>query len=216
MIWLWRILSRFLGRSLGAGMKVIDSSALIDGRAADIREIGFLPGTLFVPRGVIAQLQRLADSHEAIKRARGRRGLDILARLQENARYPVRLLDHGDLQAADVSVQVVRLARDLGAQVVTTDFEVNKIAAREGAGCLNINDLALCLKTVALPGESVHAFIMKEGKEREQGIGYLDDGAMVVVEEGRRHIGKRVEIAVASILQTPSGRMIFGKAKVSA
>ena len=212
-IWLGRILSRLLGKSLGAGMKVIDCGALIDGRAADIREIGFLPGTLFVPRCVIAQLQGLADSHESLKRARGRRGLDILARLRENAKFPVLIFEKDASQDKNVDVQAVRVAKFLGAHVVTADFEVGKVAAREGVGCLNINDLAAALKTVALPGESVHAFIMKEGKEREQGIGYLDDGAMVVVEEGRRHIGKRVEVAVASILQTPSGRMIFGKVK---
>jgi uncharacterized protein YacL len=204
---------RKLGKRRGADMKVLDTSAIIDGRVTDICETRFLSGVLVVPRFVLQEMHRLADSPDALKRARGRRGLDILARLQENAEVPVRILDKDIPEVADVDSKVVRLAKDMGAKVVTTDFNLNKIAALEGVPCLNVNDLGVALKAVVLPGESMPIFVMKEGKEREQGIGYLDDGTMVVIEDGRRYIGKRVDVAVTSILQNPSGRMIFGKAK---
>jgi uncharacterized protein YacL len=204
---------RKLGRRRGADMKVLDTSAIIDGRVVDICETRFLSGSLIVPRFVLGELHHLADSPDAMKRARGRRGLDILARLQENPEMPVRILDKDVPEVPDVDGKVVRLAKDMGSKVVTTDFNLNKIAALEGVVCLNVNDLGVALKPVVLPGESMPIFVMKEGKEREQGIGYLDDGTMVVVEDGRRFIGKRVEVAVTSILQNPAGRMVFGKAK---
>ncbi|MDD5655997.1 MAG: TRAM domain-containing protein [Elusimicrobia bacterium] len=202
-----------LGKRRGADMKVLDTSAIIDGRVTDICETRFLSGVLIVPRFVLQELHHLADSPDALKRARGRRGLDVLARLQENPEVPVRILDKDVPEIPDVDGKVVRLAKDMGAKVVTTDFNLNKIASLEGVVCLNVNDLGTALKAVVLPGESMPLFVMKEGKEREQGIGYLDDGTMVVVEDGRRFIGKRVDVAVTSILQNPSGRMIFGKAK---
>ena len=204
---------RKLGKRRGADMKVLDTSAIIDGRVVDVCETRFLSGSLIVPRFVLAELHHLADSPDALKRARGRRGLDILARLQENPEVPVRILDKEVPEIPDVDGKVVRLARDMGAKVVTTDFNLNKIAALEGVTCLNVNDLSMALKAVVLPGEAMALFVMKEGKEREQGVGYLDDGTMVVIEDGRRHIGKRIEVAVTSILQTPAGRMIFGKSK---
>ena len=200
-------------RRRGAELKVVDSSAIIDGRIMDICETKFLTGTLVVPRFVLVELQGLADSPDTLKRARGRRGLDILARLQENPEIPVRIMDKEYPGIPDVDGRVVRLAKDLGGRVLTTDFNLNKIAALESVICLNVNDLALSLKPVVLPGESMSVFIMKEGKEKEQGIGYLDDGTMVVVEDGKKFIGKRLEVGVTSILQTSAGRMIFGKSR---
>lgn len=202
-----------MGKRRGADMKVLDTSAIIDGRVIDISETKFLSGTLIVPRFVLQELHHLSDSPDSLKRARGRRGLDILARLQENPDIPVKILDKDPVDVAEVDGKVVRLARDLGAKVITTDFNLNKIAALEGVACLNVNDLGTALKPVVLPGEAMALFVMKEGKEREQGVGYLDDGTMVVIEDGKRYIGKRIEVGVTSILQTSAGRMIFGKAR---
>ncbi|MEK7743138.1 MAG: hypothetical protein AAB578_02015, partial [Elusimicrobiota bacterium] len=180
----------------GSEMKVLDSSAVIDGRVVDICETKFLSGTLVVPRFILRELHQLADSADGMKRARGRRGLDMLARMQENPDIPVKILDKDVPEISDVDGKVVRLAKDLGARVLTTDFNLNKIAAIEGVVCLNVNDLTTALKPVVLPGETMSLFVMKEGKEREQGVGYLDDGTMVVVEDGKRHIGKRVDLQV--------------------
>ncbi len=202
-----------MGKRRGADMKVMDTSAIIDGRVMDICETKFLSGTIIVPRFVLQELQQLSDSSDSLKRARGRRGLDILARLQENPDIPVKIIDKDIPEIPDVDGRVVRLARDLGAKVITTDFNLNKIAALEGVACLNVNDLCTALKPVVLPGEAMSLFVMKEGKEKEQGVGYLDDGTMVVIEEGRKQIGKRVEVSVTSILQTSAGRMIFGKSR---
>lgn len=202
-----------MGKRRGADMKILDTSAIIDGRVIDISETKFLSGTLIVPRFVLNELHQLADSPDSLKRARGRRGLDILARLQENPDIPVKILDKDVAEIPDVDGKVVRLARDMGAKVITTDFNMNKMAALEAVVCLNVNDLGTALKPVVLPGESMSLFVMKEGKEREQGVAYLDDGTMVVIEDGRKHIGKRVEVGVTSILQTSAGRMIFAKAR---
>ncbi|MBI4386289.1 MAG: TRAM domain-containing protein [Elusimicrobia bacterium] len=202
-----------LGKRRGTEIKVVDTSAIIDGRIMDICETHFLSGNLVVPRFVLQELQHLADSQDTLKRARGRRGLDILSRLQENQDVPIKIMDRDVPDQAEVDAKIVRLARELGGKVLTTDFNLNKIAALEGVQCLNVNDLANSLKPVVLPGETMSVFVMKEGKEREQGVGYLDDGTMVVVEEGKRHIGRRIEVSVASILQTSAGRMIFSKAK---
>lgn len=202
-----------MGKKRGADLKVLDTSAIIDGRIIDISETHFLSGQLIVPRFILQELHHLADSPDSLKRARGRRGLDILARLQENPEIPVKILDKDVPEITDVDGKVVRLAKDLGAKVITTDFNLNKVAMVEGVVPLNVNDLGTALKPPVLPGESMAMFVMKEGKERDQGVGYLDDGTMVVIEEGRRFIGKRVEVGVTSILQTSAGRMIFGKAK---
>lgn len=201
------------GKRRGSSMKVMDTSAIIDGRVVDICDTKFLTGTLIVPRFVLQELHRLADSPDGIKRARGRRGLDMLARMQENPELSVKIMDKDIPTVEDVDGKVVRLAKDLGACVVTTDFNLNKIAAVEGIICLNVNDLTTALKPVVLPGEGMAVFVMREGKERDQGVGYLDDGTMVVVEDGKRHIGKRVDLIVSSILQTSAGRMIFGRYK---
>ncbi len=202
-----------MSKRRGSELKVLDTSAIIDGRVMDICETKFLSGTLIAPRFVLQELHKLSDSQDTLKRARGRRGLDILARLQESSEIPVKILDKDFPEVPDVDGKVVRLAKDLGGKVITTDFNLNKIASLEGVVCLNINDLGTALKPVVLPGEVMSLFVMKEGKEREQGVGYLDDGTMVVIEDGRKHIGKRLEVGVTSILQTSAGRMIFGKAK---
>ncbi|HBL17333.1 MAG: hypothetical protein A2X36_11670 [Elusimicrobia bacterium GWA2_69_24] len=198
-------------RRRGADLKVVDTSSIIDGRVVDICETKFLSGALVVPRFVLNELHGLADSPDNLKRARGRRGLDILARLQENPGIATKIIDRDVPECDEVDAKIVRLAKDLGAKVLTTDFNLNKIAAIEGVLCLNINDLTNALKPVVLPGECMSLFVMKEGKEREQGVGYLDDGTMVIVEDGKRHIGKRVDVQVSSILQTSAGRMIFSR-----
>lgn len=201
------------GKRRGANMKVLDTSAIIDGRVVDICETRFVTGQVVVPRFVLHELQALADGQDPVKRARGRRGLDMLARLQENPDVAVRILDKDVPDLEGVDAKVIRLARDLGARVLTTDFNLNKLAALDGVQVLNVNDLSLALKAVVLPGETMSVFVMKEGKEREQGVGYLDDGTMVVVEDGKRHISKRIDAIVTSILQTSAGRMVFTKAK---
>jgi len=202
-----------IGKKRGKELKVLDTSAIIDGRIADICETKFLSGTLVVPRFVMQELHTLADSADSMKRARGRRGLDILARLQENPDLTVQIFDREMPEPSDVDGKVVRLAKELNSQVITTDFNLHKVAALDGVPVLNVNDLSAALKPVVLPGEAMSVFLMKEGKEKDQGVGYLDDGTMVVCEDGRKHIGKRVEVSVASILQTSAGRMIFAKAR---
>ncbi len=202
-----------MGKKRGAELKILDTSAIIDGRLIDIVDTHFISGSLIVPRFVLAELNLLADSSDSMKRAKGRRGLDILSRLQENSELPVKIIDTDFADIKSVDGKIVRLASDLGAKVITTDFNLNKVASLQGVTCLNVNDLGLALKPVALPGENMAIFVMKEGKEKEQGVGYLDDGTMVVVDDGRRHIGKRVEAVVMSILQTSAGRMIFTKAR---
>lgn len=192
---------------------VVDTSALIDGRVADVCEAKFVSGTLVVPRFMLHELQAVADSSDTAKRARGRRGLDILSRMQENPDVPVKVFDKDYPEIKEVDAKLVALARELGAKLITTDFNLNKIASLQGVTVLNVNDLANALKPVVLPGEVMSIFVLKEGKERDQGVGYLNDGTMVVVEEGRRFIGRRLDVTVASILQTSAGRMIFTKAR---
>ncbi|MFA5162586.1 MAG: hypothetical protein WC421_10110 [Elusimicrobiales bacterium] len=202
-----------MGRRRGSAFKLLDITAIIDGRIIDIADTHFLSGTLVAPRFVVNELHSMAESQDQMKRARGRRGLDILSRLQESKDIPLRVLDKDIPDAAEVDSKLVRLAREMNAQIITTEFNMHKLAALEGVTVLNVNDLSTALKPVVLPGEVMSLFIMKEGKEREQGVGYLDDGTMVVVEEGRRWIGRRIDATVYSILQTSSGRMIFARAK---
>ncbi len=202
-----------LARRRGSDLKVLDTSAIIDGRVVDICETKFLAGTIVVPRFVLNELHHLADSEDDLRRARGRRGLDMLARMQENPDVPIKIIDRDVPDIDAVDGKLVRLAKDLSAKVMTTDFNLNKVAALEGVVCLNVNDLTTALKPVVLPGEMMTLFVMKEGKERSQGIGYLDDGTMVIIEEGKERIGKRIDAQVTSILQTSAGRMIFSKFK---
>ncbi|MFH1258597.1 MAG: PIN domain-containing protein [Elusimicrobiota bacterium] len=194
-------------------LHILDTSAIIDGRIADICETKFLAGTLIVPNFVLKELQNIADSADGNKRARGRRGLDILNRLQESSDLPVKIYDKDYPKIGEVDAKIVKLAEELAAKVITTDFNLNKIASLQGVTVLNINDLSNVLKPIVLPGEAMNVFVVKEGKEREQGIAYLDDGTMVVVEEGRRSVGKRLEVIVSSIIQTSAGRMIFTRLK---
>ena len=196
----------------GHHLKVADVTALMDGRIVDLCEINFLSGVIVLPVFVLDALNKMVSSKDPLERAKGRRGLDVATRLQELSEITVRITNKTP-KADTLEERVVKLAKSLDAEVVTLDFNVNKIAALYNVIALNIADLATALKPVVLPGESMSLFIMKDGKEKEQGIGYLDDGTMVVVEDGRKHIGKRTEVAVYSILQTSSGRMIFAKVK---
>lgn len=196
----------------GSHLKVADVTALMDGRIVDLCEINFLSGVIVLPVFVLEELNKMADSKDPLERAKGRRGLDVASRLQELKEVAVRITNKMP-KAPTMEERVVKLAKSLDAEVVTLDFNVNKAAALQNVVALNVADLATALKPVVLPGESMSLFIMKDGKEKEQGIGYLDDGTMVVVEDGRKHIGKRAEVSVYSILQTSSGRMIFAKIK---
>ena len=197
----------------GQEVVILDTSVIIDGRIIDVCETRFMTGRILVPRFVLNELHALADSSDNIKRQKGRRGLDILARIQEMPETPVTIFEKDLSSLKSVDAQLVELAKDLGAKIVTTDFNLNKIASLQGVRVLKINDLANALKAVVLPGEGMNIFIVKEGKEKDQGVAYLDDGTMVVVEEGRRLVGKKVEVIVTSILQTSAGRMIFTKPK---
>lgn len=194
-------------------IKAVDTSAIIDGRIADVYETKFLTGTLVVGRFILKELQDIADSADGMKRARGRRGLEILQRLQEHPEIQVKVVDKDYPETRDVDGKLVMLAKELNAQILTTDFNLNKVASLQGVTVLNVNDLANALKPAVLPGESMVIYLAKEGKEKEQGVGYLDDGTMVVVEEGRRLVGKKVDVTVTSVLQTSAGRMIFTKLK---
>ncbi|NLE21832.1 MAG: TRAM domain-containing protein [Actinobacteria bacterium] len=190
--------------------KLLDSSAIIDGRILDIVETGFIEGELLVPRFVIEELQRLADSADAEKRVRGRRGLDFVRRLQ-NSSGAVRIdgADYPDIEAVDA--RLVRLGHDLGAMIISTDYTLKKVAEIQGVKVLNINDLANSVKPAVLPGEVIEVKILREGREQDQGVGYLDDGTMIVVEAGSSLVGSRVKAEVTSVLQSPSGKMIFSR-----
>ncbi len=191
--------------------KVIDTSAIIDGRIADIAETGFLEGPLIIPEFVLRELQMVADSSDSSKRQRGRRGLDVLQRMRTNAQITVQIAEEDYPHIREVDLKLIELARNLEAKIVTNDFNLNKVAQVRGVAVLNINDLANSLRPVVLPGEKMRILVMKEGKEYDQGVGYLDDGTMVVVDHARRLIGRSVEITVTSVLQTASGKMIFGR-----
>jgi uncharacterized protein YacL len=192
--------------------KILDTSVVIDGRIADICETGFLDGTLVIPHFVLRELQQVADSADTLKRNRGRRGLDILQRIQKMAGISVQFVENDYPQIREVDMKLIELARELdGAKIVTNDFNLNKVAQLRGVEVLNINELANALKPVYLPGETMKVFILKEGKEFNQGIAYLDDGTMVVVDNARKMIGKTVESSVTSVLQTTAGKMIFGR-----
>jgi uncharacterized protein YacL len=191
--------------------KVIDTSAVIDGRIADIAETGFLEGVLMIPEFVLRELQMVADSSDSSKRQRGRRGLDVLQRMRANPQITVQIAEEDYPHIREVDLKLIELARQLEAKIVTNDFNLNKVAQVRGVAVLNINDLANSLRPVVLPGEKMRVMVMKEGKEFDQGVGYLEDGTMVVVDHARRLIGRSVDIAVTSVLQTTSGKMIFGR-----
>lgn len=203
----------FKGQDSDEHLKILDTSVIIDGRIADVCDAGFLDGVFLVPQFILQELQHIADSPDALKRARGRRGLDILHRVQKMAHVTVRITDEDFPKIKEVDSKLVALARVHDAKVITNDFNLNKVAELQGVTVLNINELANALKPVVLPGEALRVFVIKEGKEYNQGVAYLDDGTMVVVENGRRLIGKNAEVAVTSVLQTTAGRMIFAKPK---
>lgn len=192
-------------------MKLLDTSVLIDGRIADVCEAHFLDGVLAVPEFVLHELQLVADSSDSLKRQRGRRGLEVLERMQKMPNVEVRILDQAPSQADDVDHKLVELARRVGAKIVTNDFNLNKVATVQGLAVLNVNQLANALRPVVLPGEPMRVLILREGKEPNQGVAYLDDGTMVVVDGGRRLINKSVDIQVTSVHQTTAGKMIFGR-----
>lgn len=198
-------------RQAKRNVKLLDTSAIIDGRIADMAETGFLDGALVIPEFVLRELQMVADSSDGSKRQRGRRGLDILQRMQSNALLNVQIVEDDFPSIREVDLKLIELAKELDAKIVTNDFNLNKVAHLHHVSVLNINDLANSLKPVVLPGEKMNIAILKEGKEYNQGVGYLDDGTMVVVDHARRMIGRSVEISVTSVLQTASGKMIFGK-----
>jgi uncharacterized protein YacL len=194
-------------------IKILDTSVIIDGRIADVCETGFLDGVFILPQFILQELQHIADSSDPMKRARGRRGLDVLHKVQKMSRITVRIVDEDFPKIKEVDAKLVALAKLMNAKVVTNDFNLNKVAELQGVSVLNINELANSLKPVVLPGETMKVFILKEGKEYNQGIAYLDDGTMVVIENARRLIGKNADVTVTSVLQTTAGRMIFTKLK---
>ena len=191
--------------------KVLDTSVIIDGRIADVAETGFLSGTLIIPNFILAELQQVADSADSSKRQRGRRGLDMLQRLRNNSKLDVQIVETDFPSVREVDLKLIELGKQLDAVIVTNDFNLNKVAQLRGVQVLNINELANAVKPVVLPGEAMRVFVLKEGKEYNQGVAYLDDGTMVVIDNARRLIGKTADIAVTSVLQTTAGKMIFGK-----
>ena len=193
--------------------KILDTSVIIDGRIADISATGFLEGVLVVPQFVLTELQHIADSSDTLKRTKGRRGLDVLRRLQTDEGPEILITDTDFADVAEVDLKLVHLAKKMSGLVVTNDFNLNKVADLHGVPVLNINDLANAVKPVVIPGEDMHVVVIKDGKEHQQGIAYLDDGTMIVVEEGKFHIGNAIDVTVTSVLQTSAGRMIFAKPK---
>ncbi|CAN5751596.1 hypothetical protein BH24ACI5_BH24ACI5_07480 [soil metagenome] len=191
--------------------KILDTSVIIDGRIADICETGFMDGTLVIPQFVLKELQLVADSADALKRNRGRRGLDILQKIQKMSGLDVTISDIDFPDIREVDLKLIELGRTLQGKIVTNDFNLNKVAQLRGVDVLNINELANSLKPVVLPGEFMTVFILKEGKEYNQGVAYLDDGTMVVVDNARRMISKNIDVVVTSVLQTTAGKMIFGR-----
>lgn len=206
-------LSGLFGSETAAGSdrKILDTSVIIDGRIADIAETGFLDGILVVPQFVLQELQTVADSSDSMRRTRGRRGLDVLQRIQKMPNLTVQIVAQDFPQVREVDMKLIELARLFNSKIITNDFNLNKVAHVRGVEVLNINELTNSLKPIVLPGELMRVFILKEGKEYNQGVAYLDDGTMVVVDNARRMISKTIDISVTSVLQTTAGKMIFGK-----
>ena len=201
----------FSDKNLKRDYKILDTSVIIDGRIADVAETGFLGGSLIIPNFILAELQQVADSPDSSKRQRGRRGLDMLQRLRNNSKLDIQIVETDFPAVKEVDLKLIELGMQLDAVIVTNDFNLNKVSQLRGVEVLNINELANALKPVVLPGEAMRVFILKEGKEYNQGVAYLDDGTMVVVDNARRLIGKTADIAVTSVLQTTAGKMIFGR-----
>jgi uncharacterized protein YacL len=210
-------MAKFIGlfkeKPTGEIYKILDTSVIIDGRIADVSETGFLDGIFIIPQFILKELQHIADSPDPLKRNRGRRGLDILNKIQKKLPLEVRIHDLDFPEIREVDAKLIALAKVIAAKIVTNDFNLNKVAELQGVAVLNVNELANALKPVVLPGEDMKVYILKEGKEYNQGVAYLDDGTMVVVDNGRRLIGHNAEVCVTSVLQTTAGRMIFTKLK---
>ncbi|MFZ2196556.1 MAG: PIN domain-containing protein [Thermodesulfovibrionales bacterium] len=207
------VFSMLRGKGFEENLKILDTSVIIDGRIADICEAGFIEGIFIVPQFILQELQYIADSQDSIKRARGRRGLDVLHKIQKMTNITVKIVEEDFPKIKEVDSKLVALGQLLNAKIITNDFNLNKVAQLQGVSVLNINELANSLKPVVLPGEIMRVFVLKEGKEYNQGVAYLDDGTMVVIENGRKLISKNAEVVVTSVLQTTAGRMIFAKAK---
>jgi uncharacterized protein YacL len=206
-----RLISLFKAAGPQRRYKILDTSVIIDGRIADVCDTGFMDGTLVIPQFVLKELQLVADSSDSLKRNRGRRGLDILQKIQKMAGVEVMISDLDYPEIREVDLKLIELARALQGKIVTNDFNLNKVAQLRGVDVLNVNELANSVKPVVLPGEVMKVFILKEGKEYNQGVAYLDDGTMVVVDNARKMISKTIDIVVTSVLQTTAGKMIFGR-----
>ena len=206
-----RLMTLFRAAGPDRHYKILDTSVIIDGRVADLCDTGFIDGTLVIPQFVLKELQLVADSSDSMKRNRGRRGLDILQKMQKMSGVEVVISDVDFPDVREVDLKLIELARTLSGKIVTNDFNLNKVAQLRGVDVLNINELANALKPVVLPGELMKVFILKEGKEYNQGVAYLDDGTMVVVDNARKMISKTIDIVVTSVLQTTAGKMIFGR-----
>ena len=193
------------------GFVLLDTSVIIDGRIADISQTGLIRGTMLIPRFVLNELQHIADSPDPLRRNRGRRGLDMLNKLQKDSVSPIRITDMDVEDFREVDDKLIRLAKNLHCPIITNDFNLNRVAELQGVVVLNVNELANAVKAVVLPGESLHVRVIQEGKEMGQGVGYLDDGTMVVVENGRRYINSGLDVTVTKVLQTAAGRMIFAQ-----
>ncbi len=207
------IIRLFKGHEAEEDLKILDTSVIIDGRIAGIIETGFMEGIFIIPQFILQELQYIADSPDPMRRTKGRRGLDILHRMQKMPNIKVKIVEEDFPKIKEVDAKLIALARLISAKIITNDLNLSKIAELQEVAVLNINEISNVLKPVVLPGESLNLFIVKEGKEHNQGITYLDDGTMVVIEGGRRFIGKTIEIVVTSVLQTTAGRMIFAKPK---
>lgn len=210
---LTNIVKAFKSRVEEGHAKIIDTSVIIDGRIVDVCEAGFIEGTFIIPQFILQELQHIADSTDSLRRARGRRGLDILHKIQKINNITVKIVDEDFPKIKEVDAKLVALARVMGAKIITNDFNLNKVAELQGVTVLNLNELANALKPVVLPGERMNIFIAKEGKESSQGVGYLDDGTMVVVDNAKKKINQQMDVVVTSVLQTTAGRMIFAKLK---
>ena len=210
------IIKAFRNRAEEGYAKVIDTSVIIDGRIVDVCEAGFIEGTFIIPQFILQELQHIADSTDSLRRTRGRRGLDILHKIQKMTTITVKIVDEDFPQIKEVDAKLVALARVMGAKIITNDFNLNKVAELQGVTVLNLNELANAVKPVVLPGERMNIFIAKEGKESSQGVGYLDDGTMVVVDNARKRINQQTDVIVTSVLQTTAGRMIFAKLREDA
>ncbi len=210
----WKLFSKNAPQSGNA--KILDTSVIIDGRIADITETGFIEGSLIIPQFVLNELQHIADSSDSIKRTRGKRGLEVLHHIQKQANVDVQIVDKDYPAVKEVDSKLIELAKEVHGKIITNDSNLNKVAELQGILVLNINELANSIKPVVLPGEEINVKILKEGKEMGQGVAYLDDGTMIVVDNGRRQMGKTIDVIVTSVLQTPAGRMIFARLKEEA